>query len=485
MTRRNPTALLVSIDASLIEAVREVIDSIDDLDLIVAPGASEAHHVIARENVVLVLAHQDCIGEADRVIRLLRAIGEAKRCLPTIVLSNRHRPDQALELLRSGVADYLCRPLELSRLTYLIDVLTLRPRLVPSAYGPVKRMQAEEEVFPALGAVRSGFDPPATSMDRMMDQIRKVAALDTTILLGGETGTGKTRLARLVHELSPRRELPFLVVNCGALSPTLIESELFGHRKGSFTGADRDHTGKFAAVGGGTLLLDEIDALPPALQAKLLRAVEERLFEPVGSNHSLPVQARLIAASNRSLGQEAAANRFRSDLYYRLNVISFTLPPLRERRETIGDFARGFIAEFAARNKREVDAISVEALRAMQAYDWPGNIRELRNMIERAIALSTGWEIQIEDLPEQFQRSGHASRNGMAHPRPSVSRAAAHAGAFAAPTLARTKDDAERFRITDALERHQNNRLRTAAELGISRMTLYKKLHKYGLMGTA
>ena len=166
-----------------------------------------------------------------------------------------------------------------------------------------------------------------------MEQVRRVAALETTILLGGETGTGKTRLARLIHELSPRRDLPFLVVNCGALSTTLIESELFGHVKGAFTGADRDHIGKFAEVGRGTLLLDEIDSLPPALQAKLLRAVEERLFEPVGSNSSLPVQARLIAASNRALDQEAAANRFRSDLYYRLNVISFTLPPLRDRRD--------------------------------------------------------------------------------------------------------------------------------------------------------
>ena len=392
MTRRNPTALLVTRDASLIEAVQGVIDSIDNIDLIVAPGAAEAPQAVARNDVVLVLAHQDCIGEVEEVNRLVRAVAEDKRSLPTIVLSNRHRAEQALELLRSGVADYLIRPLDLSRLTYLVEVLTLRARLAPPAYVPRLRSQAACS-FRAAETAQRFLDQPATSMERMMEQVRRVAALDTTILLGGETGTGKTRLARLIHELSPRRELPFLAVNCGALSATLIESELFGHVKGAFTGADRDHTGKFAEVGKGTLLLDEIDSLPPALQAKLLRAVEERLFEPVGSNSSLPVQARLIAASNRPLDQEAAASRFRSDLYYRLNVISFTLPPLRERRDTIPHFAMQFIAEFAARSARQVDGISVGGVaghpgprlarqypRAPQqhrtghrALSWPGN----------------------------------------------------------------------------------------------------------------
>jgi DNA-binding NtrC family response regulator len=221
--------------------------------------------------------------------------------------------------------------------------------------------------------------------------------------------------------------------------------------------------------------------------------VEERVFEPVGSNRSLPVQARLIAASNRPLDEEAAASRFRSDLYYRLNVISFVLPPLRDRRETIPALAREFLAEFAARSGREVIGISADALRAMQAYDWPGNIRELRNVIERAVALSVSREIELEDLPEPLQRKGIA--NGYAHSsaRPaagptwaSLRTTVLHApAAVSTPTLARTKDDAERFRITDALQRHANNRLRAAAELGISRMTLYKKLHKYGLMGTA
>jgi two-component system response regulator HydG len=476
MKSLKPTALLVSTDASLIEAVRGVMDSVGNLDLTVTAGVDEAHSAMARGVVALVLVHQESVGEVGEVTRLLRVIAESKRSLPTLVLSNRHRAEETLTLLRAGAADHLCRPLDLSRLTYLADVLTLRARLARPVPVTVTPGQPDPILCPG-GDDMLFLDPPATPMRRIMEQVRRVASQDTTILLGGETGTGKTRLARLVHELSPRRALPFLVVNCGALSTTLIESEMFGHVKGAFTGADREHPGKFAEVGRGTLLLDEVDALPLALQAKLLRAVEERVFEPVGSNRSLPVQARLIAASNRSLDQEAAVGRFRADLYYRLDVISFTLPPLRERREMIPHLARDFIAEVAARSGREVDGISAEALRALQAYDWPGNIRELRNAIERAIVLSLGREIQLEDLPGQFQRlptvvTCHAASRPTACPTQDP-----------APTLARTKYDAERIRITDALRNQRNNRLRAAAELGISRVTLYKKLHKYGLLG--
>ncbi len=370
------------------------------------------------------------------------------------------------------------RPLDLGRLTYLIDALTVRARLVRPA--PVPEAPRQPDPVHCLGGSVPFFFRTASAMERMMEQVRRVASQDTTILLGGETGTGKTRLARLIHEVSPRRDLPFLVVNCGALSGALIESEMFGHVRGAFTGADRDHAGKFAEVGRGTLLLDEIDALSPALQAKLLRAVEERIFEPVGSNKSLPVQGRIIAASNRPLAQESAANRFRADLYYRLNVVSFTLPPLRERRDMIPHLAASFVAEFAARSGREVDGISTEALRAVQAHDWPGNIRELRNVIERAVVLSVGREIQLDDLPEQFSQSVTAPASSV-FSRPMAFHAPAP---VPAPTLARTKDDAELVCITDALQRHRNNRLRAAAELGISRMTLYKKLHKHGLMGS-
>jgi DNA-binding NtrC family response regulator len=288
-------------------------------------------------------------------------------------------------------------------------------------------------------------------------------------LLGGETGTGKTRLAGVIHRLSPRRDQPFLTINCGALSANLIESEMFGHVKGAFTSADANRTGKFVEVGRGTLFLDEIDSLSPALQAKLLRAVEDRVFEPVGSNKTQALQARLIVASNRPLDQEVAAGRFRADLFYRLNVVAFHLPRLCERGGDISLLARGFLDEFGRRAGRGGLGFEPETIRALEAYPWPGNIRELRNVIERAVALSEGPTIGLRDLPDAFQDPG---------PAVPIEREAASSPS----TLARSKDEAERARITAALRRSGNNRLRAAAELGISRMTLYNKLHRHGLM---
>src|SRR5262249_49488166 len=211
-----------------------------------------------------------------------------------------------------------------------------------------------------------GFDPFLDAFPpeyrQLRDQLRRVVPQETTLLLTGETGTGKTRLARLIHEFPPRRDEPFLVVGCGALSATLIESELFGHLRGAFTGADRDRPGKLSAAGKGTLLLDEINSLPLALQAKLLRAVDERVFEPVGANKGQPLRARLVAASNADLEREAAAGRFREDLYYRLNVVSFYLPPLRERRAAIAPLVRKFLAEFATRNRPDLRGLTPEAV---------------------------------------------------------------------------------------------------------------------------
>jgi DNA-binding NtrC family response regulator len=471
------SVVLISEDGSLPEAVRRAAGTLASLCVETVAGVEEVLRRLPTLQAPLLLPHLTAAADAGGVVDLLRAVASAKQPVATVVLSDRSRPQDALRLLRLGAADYLERPLDLQRLAYLMDVLTLRARF-RAEKAP------ERPAAVSLTEHDSFLYAPSAAMQRLMGQVQRIAPLDTTVLLTGETGTGKTRLARLIHELSPRRGQPFVTVNCGALSANLLESELFGHVKGAFTGAVRDRAGKIAEAGRGTLLLDDIDALPVELQAKLLRVVEEHTFEPVGSNQHLRMESRLIVASNRVLEDEVAAGRLRSDLYYRLNVVGFYIPPLRERRELIAPLAGQLLAEFAARNGRAEPALSPGALRALQGYDWPGNIRELRNVLERASALCPGPEVQCEDFPEALQAAGAAAGAAAAVPAP--------AGALPRPTppedsatLAATREEAEAHRIANALQRHNNNRVRVAAELGISRMTLYKKLHRYGFMGAS
>jgi DNA-binding NtrC family response regulator len=468
---RESTALLICADPALIETVEELVCSIGklrlrsvgDIEALVSP------HPRIPDAVLLIHLPQGSDGAA--AARLLRTLTSTRQSVPVIVLCDEHRPEQILELLRLGAADCLSRPLDLRRLAYLIDILTVRARYSAPVAAPVA-MPVEN-----LSRERLFLFVPKGPMGLLTEQIQRVAPQNATVLLTGETGTGKTCLARVIHELSPRCAKPFLVVHCGTLSANLIESELFGHVKGAFTGADRDRLGKFAEAGGGTLLLDDIDALPLSLQAKLLRVLEERAFEPVGSNRTCTMQARLIVASNRDLDREVAEGRFRADLYYRLNVVSFQLLPLRERPATIAPLAERFLSDFAANNDRPVQGITEEARLALQEYGWPGNVRELRNVIERAVALCAGPLVEIADLPECVRRNLDKADVSVAVSSPAVS------GVFSEGTLAETKDEAESQRILVALRQHNNNRLRAAAALGISRMTLYKKLHRFGLFG--
>jgi two-component system, NtrC family, response regulator HydG len=313
----------------------------------------------------------------------------------------------------------------------------------------------------------------------LTEHLELAAAHDVTVLLTGETGTGKTHLARLIHDCSPRREQPLIVVPCGALAPNLVKSEFFGHSKGAFTGADADKVGKFEAAGWGTLLLDEIDALPLEAQAALLRVIETGEFEPVGSNETQLCRARIIAASNTNLEEAVARGMFRQDLFYRLNVMSFHLPPLRERPQDIASLASGMAARLGRKFGKGLTAIGAKALRALQQFSWPGNIRQLENVIQQAVLVSSGTQLLVRHLPAILRRKtrqARSSRVGFLPPH------RANEEESLPRALAEYRAEGEREVIERALLDARYSRRQAACALGISRVTLYKKMKKYGLM---
>jgi DNA-binding NtrC family response regulator/predicted hydrocarbon binding protein len=304
-----------------------------------------------------------------------------------------------------------------------------------------------------------GMVARSPAMRRLLDLARRVARVETTVLITGESGTGKERVARFVHDESTRARGPFVAVNCAAITETLLESELFGHARGAFTGAVQDRPGLFEAAQGGTLLLDEVGEMSPGVQVKLLRALQEREVRRVGENRVRPVNARVIAATNQELTERIVAGLFRTDLYYRLNVVELHVPPLRHRREDILPLARVLLAEAALRLKRPVNGLSPRAADQLLRYSWPGNVRELENAMERAVALASVARTDLEDLPEEVRE---------AVPMPSLS----------GPV--RALEEVEKDYILAALDHNTGNQTRTAAQLGIGTATLYRKLKAYG-----
>jgi two-component system, NtrC family, response regulator HydG len=305
----------------------------------------------------------------------------------------------------------------------------------------------------------SGLVARSAAMREVVDLAKRVAAVDSTVLLTGESGVGKERIARLIHEESARAAGPFIAINCGAVPEALLESELFGHTRGAFTGATQDRPGLFEAAHAGTLFLDEIGETPAAMQVKLLRALQEREIRRIGESRSRPVDARIISATNRDLSPATAGERFRPDLYYRLRVVEIRLSPLRERKEEILPFARLFLAEAARRMKRPPRGLSPSAGEALLRHSWPGNVRELENAMERAAALARGEQVELGDLPEELRQAER----------------------LAAPDvgLVRPLKEVERDYILAALAQNGGNQAKTASQLGIGVVTLYRKLKQY------
>jgi transcriptional regulator with GAF, ATPase, and Fis domain len=334
-----------------------------------------------------------------------------------------------------------------------------------------------------------GLIGASPAMQRVYELTRQVARSNASVLLCGETGTGKELIAQAVHQLSPRAKRPFVRVNCGALTESLLESELFGHVRGSFTGAVDNRTGRFEAAHTGTVFLDEINSTTAKLQVKLLRVLQEREFERVGDTQTIRVDCRVIAATNRDLLEEVEAQRFREDLYYRLNVVPIAIPPLRERREDIPDLIAHFLALYNDVNDRYVVHIEPAALEALQDYDWPGNVRELQNYIERAVVLGRGDELTCDLLPEAVL--GQTPRRRGAR-RPTdltsltgelVQYGLAEGGPEAGNLHHAIVHRVERELIAQVMAACDNVQIKAAARLGINRNTLHKKLREYGLEG--
>ena len=360
--------------------------------------------------------------------------------------------ESAIEALRIGAHDYLLKPLILEEVARKVRRLVEHRALV----GENARLRR------ALQQPADGHDLVAVSpaMSAVADWVRRAAATRATVLLTGETGTGKEVVARAIHQKGPDADQPFLAVNLAALPETMVESELFGHERGAFTGAERRREGLLRAAGAGTVFLDEVAELPSSAQAKLLRALESREVQPLGSDATATFEARVVAATNRDLALEAQAGRFREDLYYRLNVLRIRLPPLRERPEDIPGLVSSLLARHGSRPGARIPAVSPEALRALCRHPWRGNVRELSNVLERATILADDGRIDLDQLPDDVRES--------AAPRLSLPEAV---------------DRFERSHIALVLRLCDGNRERAAEELGISAATLYRRLERLGLKG--
>ena len=384
--------------------------------------------------------------------------------IPVLVMTAYSSVESAVEALKNGAYDYLTKPLDFEVLK-----LTLERALEHAGLKTENEELKRQLTQPfELGALKGRSRP----MRDLVTLVAMVAPTEATALILGESGTGKELVARSIHVNSARAGNPLVVVNCAAMTETLLESELFGHEKGAFTGADRRREGRFAQADGGTLFLDEIGEMPASMQAKLLRVIQEREVQPVGSDRVRKVDVRILAATHRDLAAEVAAGRFREDLYYRLNVVTVRIPPLRERTEDVPVLAQHFLARYAEKNRKEARGFTPLAMDLLVKYPWPGNVRELENAVERAVILMTGQHVTEAELPRPVVQ-------GWRDERPASTAAAPEPEPGGNGTASLT--DVEKQAIARALSSSGGNKSEAARTLGITRKTLHAKLKKYGL----
>ncbi len=450
-----PMLLIVDDEKPTRDGLRSALEG--HYEVWVAEDAKAAMNLLEQENFQVLLTDFR-LPQEDGMKLILRAKSLAHP--PVCILMTAYGSEElVVEAMKNGADDYVAK----GRLQ--IDELEMRiSRALRKQHLEVENVTLRQQLDRKFGLENVVAESPA--MKEIVDVVQQVAPTRATVLLLGQSGTGKELMARAIHQLSPRAAQPMVSVHCAALSPTLLESELFGHEKGAFTGAYEKRVGRFEQAQGGTLFLDEIGEIDATVQVKLLRFLGERTFERVGSNKTLTADVRLIAATNKNLDEQVKAGKFREDLFFRLRVVEITLPPLRDRAEDLPLLAKAFLREFAAENNKAVNDFTADALETLMNYSWPGNVRELRTSVEHAVVLCRGDRITVRDLPPALRNAAPAM---------------APATWTAQPGL--TVAEAEKQLIVRALKDADGNRTIAAAKLGMSRRTLHRKLHFYHLEG--
>ena len=451
-----PRVLVVDDEAGVQESLRMLLK--DDCEVAIAASVDDALKSLRGPAPDLILL--DLVMPGRSGFDLLSEVCGKPEAPPVIVLTGTNTVSTAVEAMKRGAADYVTKPFEVVALRIKVRQLLERRALEREVVRLRARVEGREQLGDLLGA--------SDAMQEVFHTIRRVAESRATVLIRGESGTGKELAARAIHEHGPRSDAAFVAVNCAGIPETLIESELFGHERGAFTGAVERRIGRFEAASGGTLFLDEIGELAAGAQAKLLRALQERRIERVGGSAPIEVDVRVLAATNRDLERDVSDGRFRADLFYRINVVPLDLPPLRERREDIRRLARHFFERARAEATRAPERISGQALAALERFPWPGNVRELQNAIEHAVALAEGDVLELGDLPRAVLEAGRIERL----------RDAVRDGELGFEQAAA---DFERELLVQALDRADWNQTRAAQQLRITRRALKLRMDRLGL----